>query len=309
MPISTQELGGVKMAKTYKEALAETIKNTKEVFDFIWNHKMGKVGIIIFTFLLVMALFPQLFTKYTPDWASDQIFVPASWEHPCGLDHQGKDIWTQVVYGARISLSVGFMAALLTILMGALVGTVAGYYGGIFDEFLMFISDSIMMLPSLLLLLVIASLFSTVWNIWYTIIVIALISWPSTARMVRAQTLQLKHRLYVEAAIALGASNKRIIFKHILPSIIPLLFARAAVLIAGFIVTVASLTFLGLGDPNNPDWGYVMYTANKNMMIIVMKGMWQWIVVPGVMIALAVIAFVCLGEALEDYLNPKLRER
>ncbi|WP_167886731.1 MULTISPECIES: ABC transporter permease [unclassified Thermococcus] len=297
------------MAKTYKEALAETIKNTKEVFDFIWNHKMGKVGIIIFTFLLVMALFPQLFTKYTPDWASDQIFVPASWEHPCGLDHQGKDIWTQVVYGARISLSVGFMAALLTILMGALVGTVAGYYGGIFDEFLMFISDSIMMLPSLLLLLVIASLFSTVWNIWYTIIVIALISWPSTARMVRAQTLQLKHRLYVEAAIALGASNKRIIFKHILPSIIPLLFARAAVLIAGFIVTVASLTFLGLGDPNNPDWGYVMYTANKNMMIIVMKGMWQWIVVPGVMIALAVIAFVCLGEALEDYLNPKLRER
>ncbi|MBO8173823.1 MAG: ABC transporter permease [Thermococcus sp.] len=297
------------MAKTYKEALAETIKNTKEVFKFMWNHKMGKVGIIIFAFLLVMALFPQLFTKYTPDWTSDQIFVPASWEHPCGLDHQGKDIWTQVVYGARISLSVGFMAALLTILMGALVGTVTGYYGGIFDEFLMFLSDSIMMLPSLLLLLVIASLFSTVWNIWYTIIVIALISWPSTARMVRAQTLQLKHRLYVEAAIALGASNKRIIFKHILPSIIPLLFARAAVLIAGFIVTVASLTFLGLGDPKNPDWGYVMYTANKNMMIIVMKGMWQWIVVPGVMIALAVIAFVCLGEALEDYLNPKLRER
>jgi len=297
------------MAKTYKEALAETIKNTKEVFKFIWNHKMGKVGIIIFAFLLVMALFPQLFTKYTPDWTSDQIFVPASWEHPCGLDHQGKDIWTQVVYGARISLSVGFMAALLTILMGALVGTVAGYYGGIFDEFLMFLSDSIMMLPSLLLLLVIASLFSTVWNIWYTIIVIALISWPSTARMVRAQTLQLKHRLYVEAAIALGASNRRIIFKHILPSVIPLLFARAAVLIAGFIVTVASLTFLGLGDPKNPDWGYVMYTANKNMMIIVMKGMWQWIVVPGIMIALAVIAFVCLGEALEDYLNPKLRER
>jgi len=297
------------MAKTYKEALAETIKNTKEVFKFMWNHKMGKVGIIIFAFLLVMALFPQLFTKYTPDWTSDQIFVPASWEHPCGLDHQGKDIWTQVVYGARISLSVGFMAALLTILMGALVGTVAGYYGGIFDEFLMFLSDSIMMLPSLLLLLVIASLFSTVWNIWYTIIVIALISWPSTARMVRAQTLQLKHRLYVEAAIALGASNRRIIFKHILPSIIPLLFARAAVLIAGFIVTVASLTFLGLGDPKNPDWGYVMYTANKNMMIIVMKGMWQWIVVPGIMIALAVIAFVCLGEALEDYLNPKLRER
>lgn len=297
------------MAKTYKEALAETIKNTKEVFKFMWNHKMGKVGIIIFAFLLVMALFPQLFTKYTPDWTSDQIFVPASWEHPCGLDHQGKDIWTQVVYGARISLSVGFMAALLTILMGALVGTVAGYYGGIFDEFLMFLSDSIMMLPSLLLLLVIASLFSTVWNIWYTIIVIALISWPSTARMVRAQTLQLKHRLYVEAAIALGASNRRIIFKHILPSVIPLLFARAAVLIAGFIVTVASLTFLGLGDPKNPDWGYVMYTANKNMMIIVMKGMWQWIVVPGIMIALAVIAFVCLGEALEDYLNPKLRER
>ncbi|ALM74486.1 ABC transporter permease [Thermococcus barophilus] len=297
------------MAKTYKEALAEAIKSTREILKFMWRHKMGKVGIIIFAFLLIMALFPQLFTKYTPDWTSDQIFVPASWEHPCGLDHQGKDIWTQIVYGARISLSVGFMAALLTIVMGALVGTVAGYYGGIFDDLLMFLSDSIMMLPSLLLLLVIASLFSSVWNIWYTIVVIALISWPSTARMVRAQTLQLKHRLYVEAAVALGASNRRIIFRHILPSIIPLLFARAAVLIAGFIVTVASLTFLGLGDPNNPDWGYVMYTANKNMMIIVMKGMWQWIVVPGIMIALAVIAFVCLGEALEDYLNPKLRER
>ncbi|MFA4669241.1 ABC transporter permease [Pyrococcus kukulkanii] len=287
----------------------EIVRNLRNVLKFTWNHKMGKLGIIILAFLLVMALFPQLFTKYTPEWTSNEIFEPASWEHPCGLDHQGKDIWTQIVYGTRISLSVGFIAAILTILLGALIGTIAGYYGGVLDDFLMFISDSIMMLPSLLLLLVIASLFSSIWNIWYTIIVIALISWPSTARMVRAQTLQLKHRLYVQAAIALGASNKRIILKHILPNIVPLLFARAAILIAGFIVTVASLTFLGLGDPNNPDWGYVMYTANKNMMIIVMKGMWQWIIVPGIMISLAVIAFVCIGEALEDYLNPKLRER
>ncbi|ASJ16506.1 hypothetical protein A3L04_05170 [Thermococcus chitonophagus] len=297
------------MVKKVSKRRDEVIKNLKEVFRFIWNHKMGRLGIIILVLLLIMALFPQLFTKYTPEWTSNEIFEPASWEHPCGLDHQGKDIWTQIVYGTRISLSVGFIAAILTILVGALIGTIAGYYGGVLDDFLMFISDSIMMLPSLLLLLVIASLFSSIWNIWYTIIVIALISWPSTARMVRAQTLQLKHRLYVQAAIALGASNRRIIFKHILPSIIPLLFARAAILIAGFIVTVASLTFLGLGDPNNPDWGYVMYTANKNMMIIVMKGMWQWIIVPGIMISLAVIAFVCIGEALEDYLNPKLRER
>ncbi len=297
------------MARTLKEKLGEKWESLKELSRYVWHHKMGKVGVIILAFLLIMALFPGLFTKYTPDWTSDETFVPASWDHPCGIDHEGKDIWAQIVYGTRISLAVGFIAALLTVTIGALVGTIAGYYGGIVDEILVFVSDSIMMLPSLLLLIVIAALFSNVWNIWYTIIVIALISWPSTARMVRAQTLQLKNRTYVEAAVVLGASKRRIIFKHILPNTVPLLFARATIQVAGFIVTVASLTFLGLGDPHNPDWGYVMYTANKNMMMIVMKGMWQWIVVPGVMIALAVIAFVCLGEALQDYLNPKLRRR
>jgi len=295
------------MTKTVRAKLEEGWASLKDVFRYVWHHKMGKVGIVILAFLLMMALFPGLFTRYTPSWTSNETFVPASWSHPCGIDQEGKDIWAQIVYGTRISLAVGFIAALLTVTIGALIGTVAGYYGGIVDEILVFVSDSIMMLPSLLLLIVIAALFSNVWNIWYTILVIALIAWPSTARMVRAQTLQLKNRPYVEAALVLGASGRRIIFRHILPSTIPLLFARATVQIAGFIVTVASLTFLGLGDASNPDWGYVMYTANKNMMMIVMKGMWQWIVVPGIMIALAVIAFVCLGEALQDYLNPKLR--
>ncbi len=287
-----------------------------EALRFIARHHMGRIGLVILSFITLMAVFPQLFTPYTPTQVFNETFMPPSPEHPCGLDQQGRDVWAQIVYGARASLLVGVVATLLTIVIGGLVGVVSGYLGGIVDAVLMFFSDALMLLPSLLLLIVFATLFregfvaswllgASRWTIWDTAIVIALISWPSTARIVRAHVMQLRNLPYIEAIRVLGAGPLRIMFRHVLPQTTPLLLARVTVLTPGFMVTAASLSFLGLGDPNTPDWGYVMYTAYSNMLAVVVTGNWAWIVLPGLLLALAVMGFICLGEAVDDYLNPK----
>jgi len=289
-----------------------------EGLKYVTHHRMGVVGLAILAFITVLAAFPQLFTPYTPTQIFEQTFTPPSPKHPCGLDYEGKDIWTQIVYGARASLIVGFLATILTIAIGGVIGVISGYYGGVVDSLMMFVSDALMLLPSLLLLIVFATLFregfivskligAGRWTLWDTAVVIALISWPSTARIIRAQVMQLKNMPYVDAVKLLGASPSRIMFKHILPQTTPLLLSRITVLTPGFMVTAASLSFLGLGDPNTPDWGYVMYTAYANMLAVVMNHNWLWIVLPGLLLAITVMGFICVGEAIDDYLNPRRR--
>ncbi len=305
-------------ARVRGRGLAHALSRLEDPLYYVLHHRMGVVGVAILTFVAIMALFPQLFTPYAPTQIFEQNFAPPSPQHLCGTDYEGKDVWTQIIYGARASLLVGFIATILTIAIGGFIGVFSGYYGGVLDNLLMFFSDSLMLLPSLLLLIVFATMFRNGfivakltgvgrWTLWDTAIVIALIAWPSTARMVRAQVMQLKNRPYVEAIRIIGAGPWRIMFKHILPQTTPLLLSRITVLTPGFMVTAASLSFLGLGDPNTPDWGYVMYTAYKNMFTVVTENNWLWIVLPGLLLAITVMGFICVGEAIDDYLNPKRR--
>ncbi len=281
------------------------LSTLKDFFKELLRSWRGSVSVAILTFFLIMALFPQLFTKYPPPYYGryeNQPLMPISWEHPLGTDTIGQDIWAMVVYGARISILAGLTAALMTSLIGTFIGIIAGYFRRV-DNIVMFISDTLMMIPPLLLLIVIASLYRWCWNMWFAVLAIASISWPSTARIIRARVLQIKALPYIEAARALGASDAYIIFRHILPNIVPLLIARATIMAGGMIVTIASLSFLGFGDPSNIDWGLILRFAYDNFLVIVAYRYWQWFIVPGLFISLTVMAFVLLGEFIQDYLH------
>ncbi len=288
----------------------------------------GLMGIVILSFFTVMAVAPWLFSKYTVEPLDRQapeeynkiinmlkqmnitgkpVPIPPIPGHPLGIDQAWRDIWARVVYGARISLLTGVLSAVIAMVIGVIVGSLAGYYGGKIDGVLMILSDTIMMLPGLLLLILITSLFRDIWNIWYTILLISLIAWPSTARAIRAQVMQLKAQGYVDAAKCLGARDRYIIVKHIWPQVLPFALARATILVAGAIVTVASLSFLLPETTQGADWGSVISDSYTYWSDVVNKGMWLWFFVPGVFIALVVIGFICIGEVLIDYLNPKLR--
>ncbi|WFO75134.1 ABC transporter permease [Desulfurococcaceae archaeon MEX13E-LK6-19] len=306
-----------KQVKKKPSPLKEALEGVVDCIKFVLRNRYGITGVVILSAFIIIALFPWLFTPYTPDQdfrreiiaMGGEVPYPPTPDHPLGIDQRGRDIWARVVYGTRVSLTAGILVALIATIIGVLVGSIAGYVRGKLDALLTLLSDVIMMIPSLLLILLAITLFREIWSIWHTIALIAIISWPSTARATRALTMQLASSGYVDAAKALGASGKRIITRHILPQVLPLAFARAAVLIAGAIVTVASLSFLIPQASGRADWGAVISDAFANWSYVTDQGMWLWFIVPGLFIALTVIGFICLGEALSEYFNPRLRKR
>lgn len=321
--MSKEKIVRIPLYKKIYEAIYPPIKA-------ILSDPRGLVGVAIIAFFAFMALFPQVFTPYKPipiDQQAPQEFqkimewirshgisgkpvpLPPTPGHPLGIDQAWRDIWSRVVYGARVSLTTGLLCAVIATLIGLVIGSLAGYYGGKFDAFLMLVSDSIMMLPGLLLLILITSLFRDVWNIWFTILLISAISWPSTARAIRAKVLQIKSEGYVEASRCLGASNTFILVRHVWPQVLPFALARATILVAGAIVTVASLAFLIPAATQGADWGSVISDSYANWNDVISKGMWSWFLVPGLFIALVVIGFISIGEVLIEFYNPRLRRR
>jgi ABC-type dipeptide/oligopeptide/nickel transport system permease subunit len=220
-----------------------------------------------------------------------------------GTDYRGRDIYTQLVYGAGISLYVGLLASIFGVVIGLVVGLAAGYLGKLVDEALMRFSDLLLVLPSLPLLIVLmAVLGPTIDNL---IILIGLLGWMGFAKLVRAQVLSLRERPFVEAAKAVGAGNTHIIVKHILPNVMALVYVTLATTVPGAIVAEAALSWLGLFDPRRMSWGRMLYDAFNNEG----REMWWWILPPGLCIAAVAVSFVLLGYALDDVLNPKLRVR
>jgi peptide/nickel transport system permease protein len=234
-----------------------------------------------------------------------EFYIPGTVHGLLGADHMGADLWTQLVYGTRISLSIGLSAAAISVAVGTAVGIISGYLGGVVDEFIMRIVDVLMAIPDLPILIILGALLGkSVWNI---VLLISAFAWMGTARLVRSQTLSLRERVFVEAAKASGASDAYVMIIHILPNVLPLVFAGMVLRIPSAILTEAALSFLGLGDPRVATWGRMLHNARGFGAFTTLA--WWWLVPPGLAITFLSLAFVFIGNTVNEILNPRYRER
>jgi peptide/nickel transport system permease protein len=268
---------------------------------------MGMAGLVILVFFIGVAVFAmfadQSGTSITQ--ATGPRLAAPSLRYPLGTDDQGRSVLTLTIQGAKISLLVGLTSTAITMVIGAGVGLVAGFRGGWIDVLLMRITDWGLVIPWLVLAISLASIFGQ--SLFIIILVIGLTTWPSTARLVRAQALSVKERPYVERARALGASNWHLINRHILPNTMPVIMANTVLIVAVAILSEAALSFLGLGDPFSLSWGQILEQANSGAASS--NGAWWWLGAPGLCIVLVVLAFTMIGFAFDQIINPRLRER
>ncbi|MCG6909168.1 MAG: ABC transporter permease [Deltaproteobacteria bacterium] len=272
---------------------------------------LGKIGLtllVLFALMAVASFFTPLFgPMYDPMTGVDPLISHATgpgWRHWLGTDFIGRDIFTQLLEGAKIAFMVGLSAAFISIVLGTIVGMLAGYMGGFVDMLLMRLADMIMVMPSLLILLLLAALFGQL-NIWLIVLLIALLRWPGVSRVIRAQTLTLKERPFIEAAKVAGASHIRIIFRHIMPNVLPLSFLYMTFRVTSAILVEAALAFLGFGDPSQVSWGMMLQWVWKT------GHMFQapyWLLPPGICISLITLSFYMLGRAMDEVLDPRLRK-
>ncbi len=279
---------------------------------FWWYFKknplaMGGLIVIIAMFLIaVMTRFGLgfLLTPYDPGQTNVSLKLsPPSIDHYLGTDHLGRDLFTRMLYGSQISLSVGFVAVSISIFIGVLIGALAGYYGGWVDSFLMRLVDIMLCFPSFFLILTIVALLGP--SLFKVMLVIGITSWMGTSRFVRAEFLSLRERDFVQAARALGVKDLRIIFRHILPNALAPVFVTATLDVASAILVEAGLSFLGFGaQPPAPSWGNIL-TEGRTYIF----DAWWLTLFPGLAILITVLSFNLVGEGLRDALDPRLRGR
>ncbi len=260
-------------------------------------------GAVILLFF-VLALFPSVFSSHDPNRIDIlKILTPPSESHPLGTDDLGRDVLARMVFGARISLSVGFVAESIAIGIGLLIGLLAGYYGGRVDSVLMRFVDIMLCFPTFFLILaVIAFIGPSIWNIMF---IIGVTGWMGVARLVRAETLSLKERDFVAAARAQGAGDARIIFRHVLPNTLAPILVAATLGVAGAILVESGLSFLGIGvQPPTPSWGNILTAGKDNI-----EFAWWLSVYPGMAIFLTVLGYNLLGEGIRDAVDPRLKGR
>lgn len=269
---------------------------------FLRNPMALASGGFVLLLVLVALLAPWL-APYDPmmsDWMA--ISSPPSWAHWMGTDDLGRDVMSRIIYGARISMYVGTFSVTLGMLVGIVLGLVAGYYGGKVDMLIMRGADVLFAFPGMLLAIAVVAILGPGLN--NVIVAVAVFSVPVFARIVRASTLSLKQSPYVDAVKCVGASDKLILFRHILPGTLSSVIVYFTMRIGSSILTAASLSFIGLGpEPDVPEWGNIL-AMGRNMM---MAGVWHVSVFPGLAIFLTVLAFNLLGDALRDTLDPKLK--
>lgn len=270
----------------------------------------GMLGLVILTFFLVMAIFAPYIAHFeNPKSLSWSDVNPAraspSSDFWFGTDFYGRDVWSLTVWGSRASLTVGLLASLISIVLGTSVGLSAGYFGKFSDEFLMRLTDFFLVIPWLPLMIVFAMVMGK--SFTNIIIVIGITSWPSTARIVRAQVLSVKEKMFIQRAICVGAGDFRIISRHVLPNVVPLIFANTILLIANSIFSESFLEFFNLGDPDVISWGTMLEESYSNGDFNSVA--WWDYAFPGACIVILIMAFYLIGDALDEVLNPKLRRR
>jgi peptide/nickel transport system permease protein len=304
------------------EKLRLVRKNALKTWKIYRSNKLGMLGLGMLIAFIVMAAFsPQVMTvfswigqwdvAYDPfykDYSVDSESPPSS-EHWLGTDSFNQDILARVIYGSRVSLLVGLVASVVSMGLGASVGLLSGYWGGIRDEALMRVTDVFLVIPWLALMIVFATVLPGGASVTKVIIVIGITGWSSTARIVRAQVFSVKERSFVERARAIGASDYHIVRKHVFPNVFPLMFANAILTIALSILSESTLSFIGLGPSSSSvvTWGNLLEDANSASAI--QQELYWWVVVPGLLIVFIVLAFTFIGYALDEVFNPKLRKR
>ena len=281
-------------------------KNAGKATDLFFKTWMGKVGVSIILFFIFVAFYASIFVPYNINQGSPDLLQGASWEHPFGTDHIGRDVLTRTMHGTWASLTVGFVAMALSMGLGTLVGLASGYWGGWKDEVIMRVNDMFLSIPWLVLMMVIASIWGSR-DLSSVIIVIGVTGWSTTARIVRAQVLSIKARQFVERAKAIGSSDWHIIRKHIFPNVVPLIFANAILTIAIAILSESTLSFLGLGPQTVDTWGKILEDAYRASAML--AGPFPFIIMPGLCIVLVVLGFTFIGYAMDEVMNPKLRKR
>ncbi|MFB6299175.1 MAG: ABC transporter permease [Halobacteriales archaeon] len=301
-PPSTQEeeLIGARQKEEFIQGFRQVFKNP-----------LAKVGAIMLVFFLLMALFGPMVAPYNPD--AHQTNPDGSWyknqgptlEHPLGTNSEGQDLFSRLLYGARIAFIAGIATALIVGVLGTIAGITAGYYGGQIENFIMRLVDlayGVPFLPFAIVLIIVLE--PSIWNI---IIAISALLWRETARVVRSEVITIKDLEMIDAARAAGASDNRILLHHILPKVLPTTVLYSVFAIGWAILTEAGLSFLGLGDPDSISWGRMLQNAYISQALD--RELWWWIIPPGLCIAGLVASVYFISQGVEEVVNPKLRDR
>jgi len=284
-----------------KESLARTWKVFK-------THRPGMIGLWVLAFFALVAIFAPLLADsdgLVSANADGPVLEGPSSEYWLGTDFSGRSVLTMLIHGSRISLTIGLAATVISMLLGTLIGIASGYYTGWFGAILYRLTEWFLVIPFLPLALVLATLFGG--SLLVIAVVIGVTSWAGTALLIRAQTLSIKARPYMERARVLGAGNWHQMTRHILPNVMPMVFANTTLIVASSILSETTLSFLGFGDPTRVSWGAMLEQAFSEGALSL--GAWWFWFPPGVCVVLVVLSFTLVGQALEEIANPRLRER
>lgn len=268
---------------------------------------LSMIGLAIIFVLLAIAIVGPFFVPY-PDDASGALNIkekldPPSWAHLFGTDQVGRDIFTRVIVGARVSLMAGLVVILLALTVGTLLGSVAGFFGGRVSEAIMRVTDIFLTIPDLILAMAFAAALGP--GLFNVMVAVSLVWWPGYCRLARANVVALRDSQFAEAAQSIGASRARVLFTHILPNAFPTILVKASMDIGFAVLTTAALGFIGLGtQPPTPDWGVMIADGRKYL-----REAWWFSTFPGIAILLTVLAFNLLGDGLRDVMDPRARRR
>lgn len=272
------------------------------------SHPSGIFGLVVLTVFALTAILAPLLADsggLERTKATGQVLSAPDSSYWLGTDEYGRSVLTLLVFGARISLAVGLLATIISMVLGTVIGIASGHFGGRVGGLLFRLTEWFLVIPFLPLALVLATLLG---GSFFTIaFVIGVTSWPGTALLIRAQTLSIKSRPYMERAKVLGAGNWHQTSRHILPNVMPMVFANTTLTVAAAILSETTLSFLGVGDPTRVSWGTMLDSAFSNGALTL--GAWWFLFPPGICVVLVVLAFTLVGQALEEVFNPRLRDR
>ena len=316
----------IKKLQAIIRKVSQHLRLNTRLINYYWQrtrrNKLAVAGLAFIIFLVALAIIGPFFTLDPREANFEEKNIPpmgftieqsvynietdefttkeisGTWEHPLGTDSKGRDMMAMIVSGARVSLLVGLIATGIAIIIGTIIGVTSAYMGGWADNVLMRLTDIMMTFPFFLLLVLIIFIFGP--SLAFIVLAIGLTGWTGTARLIRSESLSLRTREFVIAAKALGASDKRVVFRHLIPNVIGLIIIIATLSIPGVILAEAALSFIGLGDPMVPSWGIILEAGQHSL-----NTAWWVAVEPGIMLFLTVLAFNFLGDGLRDAFDPK----